>query len=297
MQDRARAKRTELRIGNVKKVGTRHWGGRDNGRGIAVIDLHAHVLPGVDDGPVSWQEAVELVQQAAADGISTIVATSHMMPDGVFANHRGILLPLVAELKEHLHRSGVNVEIYPGGEVYMSPDVIARLERGELLTYGDAGRYMLLEMPASEVPAYAESVVSELRDMGITPIIAHPERNVGVMQKPARVKPLLDAGALLQVNAGSLRSKHASRDVAKYLLTHGYVHFLATDCHGVYSRRPRLKRYVEMVREWIGADAADKLVRGNPAAVLAGKTLDPPQVKERPGLRARIFGALLGRHP
>lgn len=259
-----------------------------------MIDLHAHVLPGVDDGPASWHEAVELVQLAAADGITAIVATSHMMPDGAFANHRQTLLPMVSELKHHLRRLGIDVEIYPGGEVYMSPDVMARLERGELLTYGDAGRYMLLEMPASEVPAYAERIVSDLRHMGITPIIAHPERNAAIAQKPQRVKPLVDAGALLQVNVGSLRWRHATREAAKYLLTHGYVHFLATDCHGVYTRRPKLSRYVELVGQWIGAEAADKLVRANPAAVLAGEPLSPPQISERPGLGARIFGVLRG---
>lgn len=269
-------------------------GGTVRTEGIAVIDLHAHVLPGLDDGPASWEDAVALVQMAAADGITAIVATPHMMPDGGFVNPRQKVLPLVDELRERLAELNIDVTIYPGGEVYMSPDLIARYEQGDLLTYDDAGRYMLVELPSSEVPAYAERVVSDLHHMGITPIIAHPERNTAISQKPQLVKPLVEAGALLQVNAGSLRSRHAARETAKYLITHGYVHFLATDCHGVYMRRPTLAKYVEIVRGWIGAEQADKLVRDNPTAVLNGEKLEPPRIQERQGLRARLFGALRG---
>src|SRR5690606_33948858 len=98
--------------------GTAGWGGVQRLGGKAVIDLHAHVLPGVDDGPTSWSESVEMVRMAAADGIAAIAATSHMMPDGAFANRRTTLLPLVSELQERLRRQGVDVAVYPGGEVY-----------------------------------------------------------------------------------------------------------------------------------------------------------------------------------
>lgn len=260
-----------------------------------VIDLHTHVLPGVDDGPTSWDEALDLVRMAAAEGISAIAATSHMMPDGAFANHRADLLPLIDQLRQRLRENQLDVVIYAGGEVYMSPDVIARMERGELLTYCDAGRYMLLEMPASEIPAYAVQVIADLRAMGVTPIIAHPERNIGIIEKPQRAEELVQHGALLQVNGSSLRSDNAVRRAAKYLFTRGLVHFLATDAHGVRRRRPRLQNYVRVVEGWIGPAAADKLVRDNPAAVIAGQALQPAHVPERRGLRARLRDALRGR--
>lgn len=262
---------------------------------MAVIDLHAHVLPGLDDGPASWQDAVAMVQMAAADGISAIVATPHMMPDGAFVNYRQTVLPLLEELRERLARLQVDVQVYAGGEVYMSPDLVARLECGELLTYCDAGRYMLVELPATEVPPYAERVVSDLHAMGITPIIAHPERNSVIAKRPQRVKPLVDAGALFQVNADSLRSRPAIRQAAKFFLTNGYAQFVATDCHGVHTRRPSLTKYLAIIREWIGPDQAAKLVRDNPAAVLAGRELQRPPIVERRGIGARLFGALRGR--
>lgn len=260
-----------------------------------MIDLHAHVLPGVDDGPATWEDAVALVRMAAAEGITEMVATPHMMPDGAFVNHRRDVLPLVEELRDHLSRHRINVIIHPGGEVYMSPDLIARYERGELLTYCDDGRYMLLELPASELPVYAERLVFDLVHLGITPIIAHPERNTAIAQKPQLARRLVDAGALLQVNASSLRSRHEAREAAKYLLTHGYVSFVATDCHGVYARRPSLAKYYEILLGWVGPERAEKLVQDNPAAVLAGAKLDPPRIIERQSFGARLLSVLRGR--
>src|SRR5690625_2570501 len=111
-----------------------------------------------------------MVQLAATDGIRTIVATSHMMGEGSFANVRGTLLALAGELQQRVAAAGIGVDIYPGGEVYMTPNVDERLARGELLTYGDAGRYMLLEMPSGEIPRYAPDVLFHLRVQGITPI-------------------------------------------------------------------------------------------------------------------------------
>src|SRR5690606_2749740 len=133
--------------------------------------------------------------------------------------------------------------------------------------------------------------------LGITPIIAHPERNTAIASKPQLARRLVEAGALLQVNASSLRSRHETREAAKYLLTHGYVHFVATDCHGVYARRPSLGKYVDMLAEWLGPEQAQKLVKDHPAAVLAGARLEPPRILERQGLGARLLNVLRGRLP
>lgn len=263
-----------------------------------MIDVHAHVLPGVDDGPTTWEEALEMVRLASEDGIRAVVATSHMMPDGPFANTRDVLLPLADELGRRAAAAGIDVDIYPGGEVYMTPDVDERLARGELLTYGDGGRYMLLEMPSGEIPRYAPDVLFHLRVEGITPIIAHPERNHDIMRDASRASELLTHGALLQVNASSLDSRHGRvRQAARYMLEHGFVHFLATDAHGVRSRRPRLQAFVDMAGERIGDEAARRLVQTNPAAVLAGDTIRSEPIRPAEGGEGknRRRGAWLGR--
>lgn len=262
-----------------------------------MIDIHAHLLPGVDDGPSSWEEVLDMVKVAKNEGIRAMVATSHMMSQGTFNNTRDELLPLVDELRSRIQEAGLDMGIHAGGEVYMTPDVGLRYERGELLTYCDAGHYMLVEMPSGEIPRYALDVLFDLKVMGVTPIVAHPERNHDVMEKPSRAAALVEQGALLQVNASSLSGGRV-RQAAQYLIEHGLVHFLATDAHGVFSRRPRLRKFVELVESWVGEEAVERMVKVNPAAVLAGETVETsmPVVQKRTGPVA-WFGNLLQRRP
>jgi len=253
-----------------------------------MIDLHVHLLPGVDDGPSTWDEAVAMVRMAAAEGVTAMAATSHMVPGGVYPNTRERLLTLVAELQRRVAESGIEMEIYPGAEVYMTADVAELAARSELLTYCDAGRYMLLEMPTSEIPPYAVQVIDDLRLQGIIPIIAHPERNLDIISEPSRAAELVERGALLQVTASSLKAVQPVRAATRFLLRHGLVHFLASDAHGAYNRRPRLGSYLGLAKEWLDTATVQQMVEHNPAAVLEGRTLDPHRHPPR-ALGARRF--------
>lgn len=259
-----------------------------------MIDLHAHLLPGVDDGPESWDEAIAMVRMAAQDGITAMVATSHMIPTGPYANTREHLLALVGELNERLRNAGIDIPVYPGAEVHMTADVVDRLERGELLTYCDAGRYMLLEMPASEMPGYALQVIEDLRLKGITPIIPHPERNLDIMREPSRAFSLVESGGLLQVTASSIGAVPPVRTVTQFLFRHGLVHFIATDAHGVDRRRPRLKVHLEKAREWIDSAIVERMVLHNPASVLAGEPIDASRLANGP-VRRGLWHAVVRR--
>lgn len=250
-----------------------------------MIDIHAHILPGVDDGPKTWDEALAILQTASANGITAIAATSHMLPDGPFANTREKLLPLIDELRERAAASQIPIEIYAGGEVHISPDLVERYEAGQLLTYGDAGRYMLVELPPAEIPAYTEQVLFELQLRGITPIIAHVERNQGIMRRPEQLVEFIQRGALAQVTASSLTTSGVLADFTRTLLEHQLVHFIATDTHGVRRRKPELKPAVEQASAWIGEEAAQALVHENPRRVLAGEVLDVPAPQLPAGFR------------
>lgn len=241
-----------------------------------MIDIHAHILPGVDDGPRDWDEAIATVRAAAAEGITEMVATSHMLPDGPFANTREQLLPLVDELRKRVGAAGLPVRIHAGGEVHISPDLAQRLDEGRVLTYCDARRYMLVEFPPSEIPSYAEHVLFELQLRGVTPVLAHVERNQGVLRNPERLYELIARGALAQVTASSLRGRGAVTEFSEYLIRHRMVHFVATDTHGADRRPPRLSEALETLSQWIGDEAARRLVYENPAALLAGESWPEP---------------------
>src|SRR5690606_1411898 len=119
---------------------------------------------------------------------------------------------------------GIAMDIYPGAEVFMTPDTADLLARGELLTYCDANRYLLLEIPVTEMPTYAIQVIDDLRLQGVTPIIAHPERNLDIIQRPSRAQALVERGALLQVTASSVRAAPPVRAAARFLMGRGLVH-------------------------------------------------------------------------
>lgn len=243
-----------------------------------MIDLHAHLLPGVDDGPSTWQEALEMLRIAQEDGVKTLVATSHQEGLDGYHNTDAELTRSTEELQRRAQESGMAVTLLPGGEVRASPDLVARLERKEALTLADGGRYLLLEFPASEVPLYTNQLLFELQVHGITPIIAHPERNAGFAERPEALVPLVEAGALVQLTAASLSSRVSveTRTLAVLFLTHNLAHVLASDAHSATRRPPVLARYVSRVAAIVGEERALSLVKGTPERIVRGESVVAP---------------------
>lgn len=258
-----------------------------------MIDLHAHILPGIDDGAKSWEDTLEMARLSLDDGVTCIVATPHMMPDGEYCNRATDVLPKVEEAKARLAEERIPLELVAGGELYLSPHVEAGVNSGELLTYGNQKRYVLVELPGFEVPPFCERVLFQLQVKGVRPILAHPERNVGLRQEFERLAEWVKRGLLLQVNARSLLGESGSRAqrFAEELLEWRMVHFLASDAHGVRRRPPGLAKAKEHAARIAGRDVADALVHSNPGRVLAGEHVEAWSV-ERParrGVLSRLF--------
>lgn len=263
-----------------------------------MVDLHAHILPGVDDGPATWEQSLAILRRAADDGIKHMVATSHMLPDGPYANERDTLIQLTGELQERAQAENIPITVHVGGEVYLTPDTVERLNSGLALTYCDAGKYMLVELPSAEIPSYAEQALFDLQLQGITPIIAHAERNLGVIREPQRLFDLIARGILVQVTASSFRAKPFV-ETARLLVRHGAAHFIATDTHGVDRRSPVLSKYRDTLAAIVGDEGADRLLRTNAQAVLQGDPLQvqpaEPLVSKRKRQRGLLQRLLKGR--
>ncbi len=243
-----------------------------------LVDIHTHILPGVDDGAHDWEAAIAMLRVAADDGIVAVVCTPHQHDSGPLINAPGTVAPLLAELQGRAVAEGLPVSIYAGGEVHCTPDTIARWERGDVSLLGDGARYMLLEMPAAEVPVYARQVVFDLVVRGITPIIAHPERNEGIMREPALLAELVEAGALAQLTAASL-SRLAGTvvlETAALLVAHNLVHVLASDAHSPHRRPPVISKYADRIASVWGQARAQAMTCALPLAVLQGQ---PVQVE------------------
>ncbi len=247
-----------------------------------MIDLHTHILPGLDDGPADMGEAVALCAEAARDGIETMVATPHMF-DGVYDVARDDVLAGVKALQERLDGEGIPLEIMPGGETHITVDLPALLERGEALTLGDYGKYVLLELPHDVAPPGLEEFLLDLRLRGFRAVIAHAARNYSFQYRPERVETIVRAGHFVQITATILTGDlgRGPYDCAIKLLKEGLCHVVASDCHPGF-RPPGLSGARKRVEKLAGRELADRIFDWNPRAVLAGRNISYPW-RERSG--------------
>lgn len=239
-----------------------------------MIDLHCHILPGLDDGPGTMSEAVKMAKVAVNDGIGTVVATPHIdtgsrdLCDGFAFGEK--MQKVLAELRHQCTVLDIPLRLMAGGEVntgmgmdYIRPFAI------------NSGNYVLVEFPHSFLPGNAAETIFNCMTTGFTPIIAHPERNASVLERPDRLGNLIRAGALLQITGGSLLGHFGgqSKACAQYLLKMGLVSFVASDAHSSSNRRPVLSAAVGAAARFIGAEAARDLVWTNPRAVISARPL------------------------
>jgi protein-tyrosine phosphatase len=241
-----------------------------------MIDLHAHILPEVDDGPEELEESLDMIRAAIRDGIDTICATPHLLEKPT-QPHIELFEECFSRLVERVAEEQLPVRLTLGAEVYFQPDMERMLDY-PALTINGTGRYLLCEFPMQGIPPGADRALFGLVMNGMIPILAHPERNFSVLRDEAVVEPLLHSGALQQVNAGSLEG-HFGRKVKKCalsLLKKGMVHFIGSDAHSVFDRPVRLSPAVDVAAAVVGPQMARALVDDHPRCVLMGQPLPEP---------------------
>jgi len=254
------------------------------------VDIHCHLVPGLDDGAQSWEQSLLMAAMAAADGIQTIVVTPHQL--GSFAHNSGqAIRARTAELQQFLDNHGVALRVLPGADVRIEPGMVEQLRSGEVLTLADRRKHVLLELP-HELYFPLEDVLESLRRVGMVGILSHPERNQGLLKQSRLVPPLVDRGCLMQVTCGSLLGTFgaSAQQMCEWMLEQGLVHFLATDAHGHSARRPLMKHAFERAKRIVGEEIAVDLCCRNPAAVAAGADVAGQRYKIKPrGFLAGLF--------
>lgn len=234
-----------------------------------MIDIHCHIAPCLDDGPQSIDVSLAMAKIAAEDGIEVIIATPHA--DGILIAPEQ-LNRKVHELNRALVARSIPLTVVPGFEI---PHHLA-LDLADSCTLA-GGRHVLIEFPHDFLPGDAPGLISTLIARGFLPIIAHPERNVGILAEPQRLAGMIAAGAHAQVTAASITGDFGPdcQRCAQYLLVRDLAQYIATDSHSPTFRAPVLSRAQAVATKLLGPERAAQLVQGNPRKILQTAAMNP----------------------
>jgi len=236
-----------------------------------MIDIHCHFLPGIDDGPKTLEQSLEMARIATRNGISHSILTPHIHP-GRYQNDRNLIKMAWQKFSSELEKAEIPLQTGFAAEVRVSPEVMTMVRDNAIPFYGELEGYkiLLLEFPHSHIPPGSEKLVQWLLDQNIKPLIAHPERNRAVMRKYTKIEPFVQMGCLLQVTAGSLVGSFGeyAQVCAEHLLEQGWVSYLASDAHNDKHRSPRLDHGRKAAALIVGEEMAQQLVFAAPKVLV-----------------------------
>jgi protein-tyrosine phosphatase len=233
-----------------------------------MIDLHSHLLPGLDDGAANLAVALEMAHAFVADGVEVVACTPHILP-GLYHNAGPQIRQAVTDLQLRLDEAGIPLRLVAGADNHITPEFVHGLRSGHLLSLNDS-RYVLVEPPHHVAPARLEDLFFELLVAGYVPILTHPERLTWIREHYPLMQRLAEAGVWMQVTSGSLSGAFGrdARYWAERMMDDGRVHILATDAHDVRRRPPDLARGRELAAKRLGDSEATHLVFTRPRGIL-----------------------------
>ncbi|MDV2585723.1 tyrosine-protein phosphatase [Levilactobacillus brevis] len=225
-----------------------------------MIDLHCHLLPGVDDGSKSMDISLKLATDAVKDGIDYALLTPHHM-NGVYLNHKQSVIQQTQEFQVELDRHKIPLKVFPGQEVRINGDLLTALDQDDILFADEGGQYLMLEFPDDDIPNYTSNMIYELMQRGIIPVIVHPERNTKIMKQPDILYDLLNKGCLSQITAGSYVGifGHKVQKFSKQLIQSGQAYVFASDAHDLPNRKYEMTNAFAKLNHEFGNDYVSRL--------------------------------------
>jgi|SRR5690625_945198 len=248
-----------------------------------MIDIHCHILPGIDDGAQTEADSIRMAKAAVEEGIHTIIATPHHK-NGQFDNNRTSIIQYTEILNHLLVNEGIPLTVVPGQETRINGDMIQDLQDGELLPLNDT-KYVFVEFSSGHVPHFSKPLMYDIQVAGYTPIIVHPERNRELIENPAKLYEFVRNGALTQVTAGSVIGKFGKniRKFTHQLIDHSLTHFIASDAHNTTSRAFWLNDAYQEVKKEFGNDYFYMFMENNHLLLdnLNVIRLEPSRIKKK----------------
>ncbi len=246
-----------------------------------MIDIHSHILPGVDDGAPDLETSLEMCKIAVSDGVTIMAATPHML-DGIHNVERETIISGVAELQKKLDENNIQLHVVPGADIHINVDFINLYKSGSIVTLNDNGKYALIEFPPSTIPQKANEFLFSLQVHGVVPIITHPERNQSVQRHPEQAIKWAESGHVIQVTTASITGElgKEAKECSMKLLEANLVHVVASDAHSATWRAPGLSAARSIIAEMISEEEAELATRLRPESIVNGGSVDLPEPKE-----------------
>lgn len=253
-----------------------------------MIDIHCHILPGVDDGAALFAESLEMAKQAEKEGIRKIVATPHHQ-NGKYHNVKTDIIQKTAELNNYFQAEQVDLEVLPGQETRINGEMVKDFENGEIVTLANVSTYLFVELPSGHVPHYTGQLLFDLQMKGLTPVIVHPERNAELMEQPDKLYKLVNNGAVTQITAASFTG-YFGKKIQRFtfdLIEANLTHFIASDAHNTTNRTFKMDEARSLLEKKYGVDMLFYFME-NAELIVDGKDIYreiPEQIKKR-----KLFG-------
>lgn len=238
-----------------------------------MIDIHSHLLPGIDDGSENLNVSLQMARDAVADGVTHALMTPHHM-NGRYVNHASDVIKLTADFQTELNNANIPLTVFPSQEVRINGGLLSALDDGDILTTDEQGTYILIEFPSDDVPAFTMDMLFQIQQRGLVPIIVHPERNTRLMKEPQLLNDMVSRGAYAQVTASSYVGTFGKAVTAfsEDIIANGLAHLFASDAHHIPGRKYNMRAAFDKLIKQYGQSMVNEF-DNNARALVNGEPL------------------------
>ena len=240
---------------------------------MVMVDLHCHLLPGIDDGSKSMEISLRLAREATENGVTHALLTPHHM-NGRYVNHKQDVIQQTKKFQKRINDHNIPLTVFPGQEVRINGQLLEALDKDDILFADASNRYLMLEFPDDDVPYYTNQMIFELQQRGIIPVIVHPERNTRIMAKPDLIYQLLEKGCLSQITASSYVGTFGKKveNFSRQLIEAGQGYVFASDAHKLPGRKYEMSQAFEKLQREFGQNLVDHY-QYNARAIINGEDI------------------------
>lgn len=238
-----------------------------------MVDLHCHLLPGVDDGSKSMEISLRLAREATENGVTHALLTPHHM-NGRYVNHKQDVIRQTKKFQKQIKAHNIPLTVFPGQEVRINGQLLEALDKDDILFADTGNRYMMLEFPDDDVPHYTNQMIFDLQQRGIIPVIVHPERNTKIMAQPDSIYQLLEKGCLSQITASSYVGTFGKKveNFSRQLIEAGQGYVFASDAHDLPGRKYEMRQAFQKLQHEFG-DTLVKQYQQNARSIVNGESV------------------------